>query len=266
MNPTVELSDTVKRLKSVADRDFELWGVGVFIMTALLLGLLALLTCVPWAESHVGTSLPQLVTGLVALLVLSNAYLISQKRTLHRTTDVLLQQFTSDLVTQKYSFVDSTTQLFAREYLDFALGHEILRAHQHGSALTFVLMRIQTLGTGSEEEGLVQAARLLRSNFRGADILVRHDSRTVIAMLPETSEQQAKAPLQRLNAKIEEWNISSSAPFELVVEHRVHGYKASQPPMEVLNRFMAEFDTITPSPRIRLNHTTTALPPVAMIH
>src|SRR5689334_15181528 len=92
---TAELAQINSRLQSVTGRDYELWGIGMFVMTALLLGLLAMAACVPWSNSAVSPFVPQLVAGLVALLVLLNAYLISQKRTLHRTTDTLIQQLTS---------------------------------------------------------------------------------------------------------------------------------------------------------------------------
>src|SRR5690242_20708666 len=108
-------SDVQAQFQRVAGRDFELWGIGLFLTTALMLGLLAVVACTSWrATPQLTSSLPQLVVGLVAPVILLNAYLVTQKRSLQKATDLIIKQVASDNIARRYSFIDTDTQVFTR--------------------------------------------------------------------------------------------------------------------------------------------------------
>ena len=241
MENTCALSNTNRELKAVAGRDYQLIGMSLFVMTGLLLGLLALAACIAGEKGSIGSSAPQLVAGLVALLVLLNAYVISQKRTLHRATEALIQKVASEAILRKYSFMDPDTQLFTREYLDFALSDEIMNVHRFGTELTLIMVRVKTNGYAPDQQDVIQGARILKSTFRGSDTLVRYNERTFVVLLPDTAEHNAKAALQRLARKTEQWNINGSSAFELILTYEMRAYVPGEQALECIGALESQF-------------------------
>jgi GGDEF domain-containing protein len=244
----IKQQEVQAQFRRVTSRDYELLGLGVLAMTALLVGMLAF--AATQNQTAFASSLPQLVVGLVALLVLLNAYVVSQKRTLHRATDLLIQQVASESLVQKYSFIDIPTQLFTREYLDHAMAHELMRVHQFGTPLTFLLIRIHV--PRSQTGDLIpEAAQILRSTFRGSDTLLRFDHRDFIVMLSETAEQGAHVALRRLTNNVERWNVTTTLAVELTFSYVLRPFSSGKGPVgyiEELGRAFAAMDESSHEP------------------
>jgi diguanylate cyclase (GGDEF)-like protein len=62
---------------------------------------------------------------------------------------------------------------------------------------------------------LVEFAHLLRTIFRGGDVVFRHGGDEFLILMPETSEEQADHPVQRLIRETEQWNLNNKKSYEL---------------------------------------------------
>src|SRR5262249_484169 len=62
---------------------------------------------------------------------------------------------------------------------------------------------------------LVEFAALLKKVFRGGDIIFRQGGDEFMALLPDTNEEQANFPLQRLLKNVEQWNLNTRKENEM---------------------------------------------------
>mgnify|MGYP003297496371 CR=1 FL=1 len=62
---------------------------------------------------------------------------------------------------------------------------------------------------------LVEFAKILRTVFRGADLAFRQGGDEFLIMMPDTTEEQADCPVQRLLREVDQWNLSSKRGYEL---------------------------------------------------
>jgi GGDEF domain-containing protein len=51
----------------------------------------------------------------------------------------------------------------------------------------------------------------LRANFRGSDYIVRYTRDQFLVLLPDTNQPQAQIALDRLNSKVEFWNLDNES-------------------------------------------------------
>jgi len=58
------------------------------------------------------------------------------------------------------------------------------------------------------------AGKLLRTTFRGLDIVVRYSHDTFLIVMPDTDQPQAEMALRRLTNEIDTWNLSNVAGLE----------------------------------------------------
>ena len=72
----------------------------------------------------------------------------------------------------------------------------------------------------SLEEVVLEAAYILRSNFRGSDYLVRSGANQFVALLPEPADIQARFALNRLRDKVDSWNLECK-DSGLVLQHEL---------------------------------------------
>jgi len=74
------------KLKALSSSDLQLWSIGLLIMTVLAAGFAALvLPNMMWRTRQLVVAdkyLPQLLFGFIALIVLFNVYVLSQRREL----------------------------------------------------------------------------------------------------------------------------------------------------------------------------------------
>jgi len=116
--------------------------------------------------------------------------------------------------------------------MDVVVGRELTRANRLGTEVTFLLMEARPaskLGGAPAEQKtdaalLAGAGKLLRTTFRGLDIVVRYSHDTFLIVMPDTNQQQGGMALRRLAIEIATWNLSNSAGLELVLDHGMASY------------------------------------------
>ncbi len=201
-------------LHALEGRDLQLWCLGGIIALILATGFLALL--VPRVLWNAGSALrfqqnlPALFLGLLILLLLAAIYMVQQRLRLTRTRRDLVGRL---LQAERVARVDDLTGLFNRRTLDEVLPREMARAQRAGSRLSVVMVDIDgfralndRLGHVASERILQEVSRMLKRNFRAADILLRYGVDEFLAILPETDRREAQIAVDRLYSGVVQWN------------------------------------------------------------
>jgi diguanylate cyclase (GGDEF)-like protein len=224
-NPLDRSEEIQRQIQALSSRDWQLWSIGILVILVLSAGFLAVMFPNMSLRRDVeldGRMLPQFFFGLVTLIVLFNVCVISQKRTVNATRHELIRELVFSERMESLSMLDPATQLLNHRGIEQALTHEVARANRLGTDLTLMVMKLETLsvvnaryGTQAGDKFTVEAAKLLRSTFRGSDVVARNSGDEFLAILPNTSEQQAEYAQKRVQEAIDTWNLSTKTGWEI---------------------------------------------------
>lgn len=217
------------QIQQLSGRDFQLWSIVILMLIVLTAGILALiLPNILWVRHLLlfdrveERYIPQLFFGLISLIVLFNIYLIGQKRALGQTRRTLIHELVLNERLENLSLIDPLTQLLNHRAMAEFIPREVTRANRLGSGLTFMAIELNNLDRINSRFGVLEGdnlvldfAKLLREVFRGADIVFRNGADKFLVVMPETSEQQADSPVQRLTRGVEQWNLNKRKDYEL---------------------------------------------------
>jgi diguanylate cyclase (GGDEF)-like protein len=229
-------ADEIQRqIHDLSSRDLQLWSIVSLIVLVLTAGFLALIAPnLVWAQRIIRIEqayLPQLVFGLICLVVLFNIYLLSQRVTLNSTRKALISELVLNERLESLSLIDPLTQLFNRRALNELISHQLARSNRNGTPLTILIMDLNgfrelnsKLGSMEGNRVLGEFSRLLKKVFRGGDLLFRQGGDEFLAVMPDTSEQQAENPLQRLLQSLEQWNAENGKHYQLSFTWGMAGY------------------------------------------
>lgn len=222
----VRADEIQQQIQQLSGRDLQLWSIGILVILVLTSGLLALvLPNLMWAQRmmHVEHAyLPQLFFGLISLILLFNIYLLSQKRTLNNTRLALIRELVLNERLESLSLIDPLTQLLNRRALNELVPREVARANRQGNGLTFMAIDLNgfdainsKFGALEGDKVLVDFAKILKNVFRGADLAFRQGGEQFLIMMPDTTEEHADFPVQRILREVDQWNLSSKKGYEL---------------------------------------------------
>lgn len=214
------------QIQELSGRDFQLWSIGLLVMLVLTAGVLALVwPNLIWKPRVVHVEqgyLPQLFFGLISLIVLSNIYLLTQKSALNATRKKLIRELVLNERLESISLIDHLTQLFNRRAMNELIPQEVARANRQGSSLTFLMIDLNDFrvinskyGHAEGDECLVEFAKILRSIFRGGDVVFRNGGDEFLVAMPDTTEEQAEYPVQRMQRMVQDWNANARKNYEL---------------------------------------------------
>ena len=215
-----------QQIQQLSGRDLQLWSIGILVILVLTSGLLAVvLPNLVWAQRMVHVEhlyLPQLFFGLISLILLFNIYLLSQKRTLNNTRLALIRELVLNERLESLSLIDPLTQLLNRRALNELVPREVARANRLGNGLTFMAIDLNGFAAINSKFGalegdkvLVDFAKILKNVFRGADLAFRQGGEQFLIMMPDTTEEHADFPVQRILREVDQWNLSSKKGYEL---------------------------------------------------
>jgi diguanylate cyclase (GGDEF)-like protein len=237
--------DIQHQIQQLSGRDLQLWSIVILLILVLTAGLLALVfPNLIWAHRviHVQQSyLPQLFFGLISLILLFNIYLLGQKLTLNATRRALITELVLNERLESLSLIDPLTQLLNRRAISVLVPREVARANRLGSSLTFMtidLNRFRSINTkcGNREgdTALSEFSKMLKTVFRGGDLVFRQGGDEFLVLMPDTSEEQAGYPVERLLQLVENWNLTSKKSYELSFSWGVAAYVTGTDYSEVL--------------------------------
>jgi diguanylate cyclase (GGDEF)-like protein len=195
-----------------SESDWELWSIRILLSIVVLGG--AIFVSVPGISSRLQTKsavFPQLLVGFAVLALVLYLHMESQRKLLGRASAALMAANSYVDRLEQFSFVDPQTQLFNRRYLDQLFNQQLRWMNRSGSSATLLLFEVLTEEgqKTAAEEIAVEAAFVLRSNFRGSDYVVRNSDDQFFVLLPDTTGDQAQYALNRLADKIEDWNLEN---------------------------------------------------------
>jgi len=214
------------QIDQLSGRDLQLWSIGILLILVLTSGLLALVwPNLMWAERVVRIEhsyLAQLFFGLISLVLLGNIHLISQKRALNATRHALIRELVLNERLESLSLIDPLTQLLNCRAVNELIPRETARCNRTGTTLVLISMDLDRFRSINEKFGALEGDRLLaefaailKKVFRGGDIIFRQGGDEFMVLLPDTNEEQANFPLQRLLRDVEQWNLNSRKEYEL---------------------------------------------------
>lgn len=215
-------------LRDLATRDLQLWSIALLILVVLTVGVFALvLPNLLWNSTPIrvdGRFLPQLVAGFIALIVLFNVYLVDQKRRLNKMRDRLVRKLLTEEQTESV-LLDSLTGLYTKQSVDQLLPRETAGVDRTGRPLTFMYIDIagfravnQRHGTLAGDHLLLVFTKMLKSNFRGSDLISRFGGDEFVVLLPETTSSQAEIAAKRLTSTVAAWNVNTAFPYKLELQ------------------------------------------------
>jgi diguanylate cyclase (GGDEF)-like protein len=215
-----------RQIQELSSRDMQLWSIVSLVVLVLTAGFLALMAPnLEWTQRVVKIDqgyLPQLFFGLICLVVLFNIYLLSQRVALNSTRKALISELVLNERLESLSLIDPLTQLLNRRALNELTMHQLARANRTGEALTFLVMDIDhfralntKLGSMEGNRVLTEFAKVLKRVFRGGDLIFRQGGDEFLVVMPDTSEQQAEPPLQRLLRAVDQWNVENGNMYQL---------------------------------------------------
>jgi len=215
-----------REIQHISGRDLQLWSIGILVMLVLAAGMLALIfPNVLWAQRvvHIESAyLPQLFFGLISLILLFNIYLIGQKLALNSTRRALISELVLNERLESLSLIDPLTQLLNRRAMNELIPREVTRANRLGGHLTFMTMDLNGFREINSKFGalegnlvLTEFAKMLKVTFRGGDLIFRSGGDEFLVVMPETQEEEAQAPIQRLQRSVGDWNLTNGKRYEL---------------------------------------------------
>lgn len=240
-----EKSEALQRqIQALSSRDWQLWSIGILVMLVLSAGFLAVIF--PAMSWHAkvdldGSMLPQFFFGFVALIILFNVYVISQKRTVNQTRHELIRELVFSERMESLSMLDPVTQLINHRGIDHTLNHEIARANRLGTDLSLMIMKLETLpivrnryGNQAGDRFVAEVGTLLKRTFRGSDVLARFSTDEFMAILPNTSEQQAESARKRVQESVDAWNLNTKTGSEISFAFGIVAYVTGSDPSDLI--------------------------------
>ncbi len=242
----LQVSEVQKRVQSLEDRDFQLWSIAALVLVVLAAGLAMLLfPNVIWNNRILRADaryLPQLLYGLITLVILFNIYLLKQRLMLRRTREELVHQLMYTRTVEQLTLTDPLTKVFNRRYLDEIIAKDVQRADRLGTILTLVMIDVDDFKDVNTRFGhlmgdrlLNEVANVLRRTFRGSDTIVRYGGDEFLLILESPREHEALKSLARLEANIAAWNASNSLDYKMGLTWGVSRYEKGKKIEEVLD-------------------------------
>src|SRR5258707_2395881 len=206
--------ELAREFQKIEKRDWWVWGYTIFVVFLLAFAVIAfsLPAVRRGAETIFQINMVDVVFGLIALVVLFNAYVISKGTGIKRLRRQLAEkQGHSDLL-RNLAMVDPLTGLYNRRFAEQRLAAEVARSERKGHPLTILTLDLNnfkqindTYGHPAGDQVLQEFAARLNNVIRGGDLAVRLGGDEFLVLLPECTSQQLQLVLGRLGSLQVDW-------------------------------------------------------------
>jgi diguanylate cyclase (GGDEF)-like protein len=204
---TTSDQEIAENLRKIEKRDWWIWANSIFVMLLLTGALISftLPSLSPGATPLFRIKVTEAIFGLVALVVLFNAYTIYQQVLIKRLRRQLAEKQHHSMILRELAMIDALTGLYNRRFAEQRLVAEVARSARKGHPLTVVLLDLDefkhindTYGHAAGDLVLQEFAAELNRAIRGGDLAVRWGGDEFLLILPECNHEQLKLVLDRL--------------------------------------------------------------------
>src|SRR5580704_10742828 len=206
-----EIADNLRKIEK---RDWWVWANSIFVML-LLTGALISFTLPSLSQGAAPLfriKVSEAILGLVALIVLFNAYTIYQQVLIKRLRRQLAEKQHHSMILRELAMIDALTGLYNRRFAEQRLDAEVARSARKGHPLTVVLLDLDefkhindTYGHPAGDLALQEFAAALNRAIRTGDLAVRMGGDEFLLILPECNHGQLQLVLKRLDALELSW-------------------------------------------------------------
>ena len=206
--------DLAREFQKIEKHEWWVWGYTIFVALLLILAVVAYSfpSMRRGAETFLKINMTDVVFGLISLVVIFNAYVISQAILIKRLRRQLAEkQGHSDLL-RNLAMVDPLTGLYNRRFAEQRLAAEVARSQRKGHPLTVLTLDLNkfkeindTYGHPAGDLVLQEFAAHLNNVIRGGDLAVRLGGDEFLVLLPECTSQQLQLVLGRLGSLEVDW-------------------------------------------------------------
>ncbi len=211
------LANLSHQLAGIEKRDGELWLILVSIslmVAGCLLIVLFPATFLKGGSIHFEVSVSkEIFFGLIAMLALANAYVVSRRFQYRKTRQELISVTIQNELIRLQSFTDPLTEVYNRRSLDEMAGRFISSASRRKTPLTFMLVDVDRFRQVNSRFGhltgdvvLAEVASLLKTAVRGSDAVVRYGGDEFLIILPDSNADHAGTVASRINSNVQRWN------------------------------------------------------------
>ncbi len=189
-------------MRQIDRRQWRLWSAAISVTLSLAIGIasFALPALVMESDSLHAFFLNHEIRGLLALVLVFNAYIVYEQIQLNRIRHL----FAEDLY--KMAVLDPVTNMFNRRYIMHRLEEEISRCQRNGAPLTVLAFDLDSFKQINDEHGHAVGDYVLRifgdqlkRATRGSDVVARYGGDEFLAILPDCNAEQIRYVLNRLN-------------------------------------------------------------------
>ncbi|MFB3924116.1 MAG: GGDEF domain-containing protein [Terriglobia bacterium] len=202
-------------LGDIEGRSWWLWTISLSISITLALGFILLF--VPTLKAGIAeitlrhvTFLPQLLVGLMTLVVLASIYIVVKQRELNQMRRLVISTYADGHSGWAAYPQDSITGLLDRRALPDILEMEAARANRYRAPFCMVLSDIQGFRKVNEQLGnlagdliLKGVGKILQTTARKTDVAVRYGPDEFLCLLPATDSSGGEHFIQRVSKAIE---------------------------------------------------------------
>jgi diguanylate cyclase (GGDEF)-like protein len=211
------LSRLSEQLALLEKRDWELWVI--ISVTGLLVASGLLAVSYPSAfvlnqSVHFELTVSKsLFLGLLILLVLLNAYLVTRRLEVRRMREQLISTTIQNEFFRLQSFTDPLTEVHNRRSLDETAARFMSHAKRLRRPLSLLMCDVNRFKQVNTRFGhltgdflIAEVASLLKTSVRGSDVVIRYGGDEFLIFLPDTSAPGARNVIGRIQERVESWN------------------------------------------------------------
>lgn len=207
--------EVADNLRKIEKKDWWIWANSIFVMLLLMAALVSFV--LPTLKQGATTFLLHIkftdaIAGLVALIILFNAYTIYQQVLIKRLRRQLADKQSHSLILRDLAMIDALTGLYNRRFAEQRLAAEVARSARKGHPLCIVLLDLNdfkfindTFGHGVGDLVLQEFAASLSRAIRSGDLAVRMGGDEFLLILPECHLSQLRLVFDRLGQLEVSW-------------------------------------------------------------
>ena len=199
----------------IEEQDSWVRKYSIFVSLLLTSAIIALafLALRQGTETSFKLRLTEAIFGLIALIILFNAYTVRQEILIKRLRMQLAAKHSQFYALRSQAMIDPLTGLYNRRFAEQRLAAEVARSERAGHPLGVLLLDVshfkqinETFTRAGGDQVLQAFATRLTRVIRGSDLAVRLEADEFLILLPDCSADQLKRVLGRLSPVEVEWH------------------------------------------------------------